>query len=332
MRVETQVTSVSWIPSEAVTGMMKAGFEVGLGHYDEPPPDALTDTEVEDMRVGGKFRFANQMRAWAEFDDSGKVVSHGVDGGCLMGITKVHVGPFGASFTNVKLPEIRADREIGDGWIRLTQTAGGRTSVPLPRKINRAPFVRLQSPLVWTTLSITLYSDGLSEGKLVGASPFPRHWMYDADGALHSKAGTTDFMTWMGQDMDTPWGASDSPVIVTAAETALERELSTKIMRGGRKPRIRRLEAGEVLILQGEPDDRLFLLLDGVVAIDVDGKAITELGPGAVIGERAVLEGGRRTSTVTAVTAIRVAEADAASIDRLALEDLATGHRSESVQ
>jgi len=328
MRVESQVTSISWIPSEAVTGMMKAGFDVGLGHYDEPPPDVLTD--VEGMRTGGKFRFANQLRAWAEFDESGKPVAHGVDGGCLMGITKVHLGPFGASFTNVKLPEIRGDREIGDGWIRLTQTAGGRTSFPLPRKINRAPFVRLQSPLVWTTLSITLYANGLAEGKLVGASPFPRHWVYDAHGQLDSKAGTTDFATWMAQDLDTPWGAADSPVVVTAAETALERQLSAQIMRAGRKPRIRRVEAGDVLILQGEPDDKLYLLLDGVVAIDVDGKPITELGPGAVIGERAILEGGRRTSTVTAVTALRVAEADASAIDRLALEDLASGHRSES--
>jgi hypothetical protein len=329
MRVETQVTSVSWIPSEAVSGMLKAGIQAGLGHYDDPPPDVLTD--LESMRAAGKFRFANQMRAWADFDESGKPTAYGVDGGCQMGVTKVSFGPFGASFANVKLPEIRADREIGDGWIRLTQTAGGRTSVPLPRKISRAPFVRLQSPLVWTTLSVTLYADGLAETKLVGASPFPRHWVYDAHGRLDSKAGTTDFESWMGQDMDTPWGASDSPVLVTAAETALERQLSTQIMRGGRKPRIRRLEAGEVLILQGEPDDRLFLLLDGVVAIDVDGKPITELGPGAVIGERAILEGGRRTSTVTAITAIRVAEADASSIDRLALEDLAAGHRSEPV-
>jgi hypothetical protein len=327
MRVESKLTSVSWIPSEGVTGMMKAGFEVGLGHYDEPLPDVLTD--IEGMRTAGKFRFANQMRAWAEFDESGKPVAHGVDGGCLMGITKVYVGPFGTTFSNVVLPEIRGDREIGDGWIRLTQTAGGRTSFPLPRKINRAPYVRLQSPLVWTTLAITLYADGLAEGKLVGASPFPRHWVYDTHDRLDSKAGTTDFATWLSQDANTPWGAEDSPVIVTAAETALERELSTRIMRGGRKPKIRRLTPGDVLMLQGEPGDALYVLLDGVVAVDVDGKAITELGPGAVIGERAILERGQRTSTVTAVTAIRVAEASADSLDRFALEELAAGHKGE---
>jgi hypothetical protein len=319
----TEVLRLTW----SSTSRGKPRF--GIGQYDEPLPDVITD--IEALRTGGKFRFANQMRAWAEFDDSGKPVAHGVDGGCLMGITKVYVGRFGASFTNVVLPEIRADREIGDGWIRLTQTAGGRTSFPLPRRINRAPFVRLQSPLVWTTLSITLYANGRTETKLVGASPFPRHWVYDADGRLDSKAGTTDFATWMSQDLDTPWGSADSPVVVTAAETALERQLSAQIMRGGRRPRTRRLGPGEILMLQGEPDDRLYLLLDGVVAIDVDGKQVAELGPGAVIGERAILEGGRRTSTVTAVTAIRVAEADASSIDRLALEDLASGHRSEPV-
>ncbi|MGZ6269646.1 MAG: cyclic nucleotide-binding domain-containing protein, partial [Candidatus Limnocylindrales bacterium] len=127
----------------------------------------------------------------------------------------------------------------------------------------------------------------------------------------------------------TPWGDEDSPVVVTAAETALERQLSTLLMRGAAKPAVHRHEAGSQLVRQGEPGRSLFLLLDGVVRIDVDGQPLGEVGPGAVLGERAVLEEGRRTATLTAVTPICVAEAPAAAIDREALARLAEGHRSE---
>ena len=39
MRIEGSVTAISWIPSEAIEGMPKLPFELGVGHYDEPPPD-----------------------------------------------------------------------------------------------------------------------------------------------------------------------------------------------------------------------------------------------------------------------------------------------------
>ena len=98
---------------------------------------------------------------------------------------------------------------------------------------------------------------------------------------------------------------------------------------GRTKPAIRRLAAGAVLTEQGAPGDSLYLVLDGVVDIAVDGMTVGEVGPGAVLGERAVLEGGRRTATLTAVTAVSVAEADASGIDRDALARLAEGHRRE---
>jgi hypothetical protein len=36
MRIESSVTAISWIPSEAIEGMPKIPFEMGIGHYDEP--------------------------------------------------------------------------------------------------------------------------------------------------------------------------------------------------------------------------------------------------------------------------------------------------------
>ena len=34
---------MSWIPSEAITGVIRIPFDVGIGHYDDPPPGELTD-------------------------------------------------------------------------------------------------------------------------------------------------------------------------------------------------------------------------------------------------------------------------------------------------
>jgi CRP-like cAMP-binding protein len=118
-------------------------------------------------------------------------------------------------------------------------------------------------------------------------------------------------------------------VVVAAAETELERELSMVLMQGARKPKIRKLKEGEVLTAQGTPGDSLFLLLDGILDVTRDGRSLGPLGPGAIVGERAVLESTPRTATLTALTNLTVAEAPADTIDRAALGRLAEGHRRE---
>jgi hypothetical protein len=185
---------------------------------------------------------------------------------------------------------------------------------------------------VWTTLSLTINADGSSSFELLGASQFPRHWVYDADGALAAKVGLADFKEWWRSSFGkhTPWGDVDSPALVTAVETALERELATHIMRGGAKPAIRKFAEGDVLTEQGAPGDALFLLLDGVLGVEVDGAPIAEVGPGAILGERAILEGGARTSTLRAMTKVKVAVAAAGEIDMAALEELSHGHKRET--
>ena len=329
MRVESAATAVSWIPSEAVTGLARTAFTVGVAHYDQPPPGSLGDLDA--LRAADRFRFANRLAAWAEFAADGTVTGHGQDGGCVMGSTTVRIASLGATFAAIPMPDLRPAADVGDGWVRFTQTCGGRTALPGPRRTNRPPYVRLRAPLVWTTLAITLYADGRSEIGLAGASPFPRHWVYGADGELALKAGLTDFASWMGQPSQrfTPWGEEDSPVVVTAAETALERELSAVLMRGGARPAIRTLAAGTVLAEQGAPGGSLYLLLDGVLRVTVDGSALAEIGPGAVLGERAVLEGGIRTASLQASTPVRVAVAPADRIDREALMALREHHRVE---
>jgi CRP-like cAMP-binding protein len=84
-----------------------------------------------------------------------------------------------------------------------------------------------------------------------------------------------------------------------------------------------------MLVEQGAPGTELFLLLDGVVGVVVDGAKVGELGPGAVAGERAILEGGTRTATLRAITDVRIAVATGDEIDRERLARLAEGHHRE---
>jgi CRP-like cAMP-binding protein len=112
-------------------------------------------------------------------------------------------------------------------------------------------------------------------------------------------------------------------------ETALERSLSVQLMQGAAKPHVRRVNAGEVLVRQGEPGTSIYLVLDGVIRVDRDGQRLAEYGPGAILGERAHLEEGSRTSTLVAVTPCRVASVEASQLDRSALTELSLGHRRE---
>ena len=109
----------------------------------------------------------------------------------------------------------------------------------------------------------------------------------------------------------------------------MERELSLRVMRGGHKPKVRKVKAGTAIVEQGEVGTDLYLILDGVVRIEVDGERIAEYGPGSLHGERAVLEGGTRTSTMRAVTACTLAVAAGTEVDPAALTELSTGHRRE---
>lgn len=103
-------------------------------------------------------------------------------------------------------------------------------------------------------------------------------------------------------------------------------------MRGGKKPDIRRVKEGKVLVEQGSVSDEMYLVLNGVLVVEVDGERIAELGPGAVFGERAVLEGGTRTATLRAVAECKVAAVPADRIDPEKLAVLAKGHHREEAR
>ena len=334
MRIEHSATSISWIPSTSMTGMGKVATKVGVAHDDAPPPDALgddVDARLAELVADDRLRFANHLRAAIDVDDDGQVTGAEYLGGGRIGSTTLRVGAE-LTVAAVSMPDRQLDPQFGDGWVKFTQTAGGRTGVPMPRPVSRPPFVQYRAPVAWSTLELTIHTDGTTEHQLVGASPFPRHWVYDTAGALVAKTGLIDMKEWAANAFGkhTPWGDEDSPAFVTVIETALERELSALVMQGDAKPKVRKVRDGDVLTRQGDPGDELFLLLDGVLVVDVDGTEWAEVGPGAVLGERAMLEGGRRTSTLLARTPCRVAVVPADQIDRDKLAELSTGHRRES--
>jgi hypothetical protein len=323
MRVESSVTSLSWIPQGATEGFNRLTFGLlRVAHFDAPPPEVLGD--LDELQATDRFRFANRLEAWVEVQD-GRIVDAGQAGGGRINVTKVGYGPASIAFTPVAMPDLRPDPEIGPSWARFVQTAGGGTGFPTPRRVRQPPYVQIAPAIPWTTLALTIHADGTAEHRLVGASSFPRHWVYDHSGRLVAKSGFIDYDTWWREAFGThtPWGAEDSAPVVTAVESALERQLSVAVIDA--KPRFRRLQAGRTLVEQGERGEELFLLFDGVLRVEVDGKPVAEVGPGAILGEMALLRDGRRMATLRAVTPCRVAVVPKDQIDRPALEELAKG-------
>ena len=62
------------------------------------------------------------------------------------------------------------------------------------------------------------------------------------------------------------------------------------------------VEAGRVLVEQGRAGHECYVIVTGEATVERDANTIATLGPGDTIGELAVLDGGPRTATVTAVT------------------------------
>ena len=330
MRIVKSVTSVTWIPSEAIEGMPKLPFELGITHYDDPPPDRIQEGELEALRAADRFREANELRAWIEVDD-GKIIDSGYSGGAHVGSTRVNVGPKTLSFAGVKYPLIQHEPERGPDWVKFVQSAGGRMGLPAPRRVRGKPFLQIASASAWTTLQLIIYADGTAKYTLAGASPFPRHWIYDDEGKLVEKSGTVDFERWWRESFgpNMPWGGEDSPAVLAAAESELERELSRVVMTQPEGLERRELSEGEALVQQDQPGTELYLVLDGMLDVEVDGDIVAEVGPGAILGVRASLEGGLRSATLRAATRCRVVVIPEELLDPSELAAIASGQRRE---
>lgn len=64
--------------------------------------------------------------------------------------------------------------------------------------------------------------------------------------------------------------------------------------------------AGDVVVEQGEPGDRYYVIESGTAAVSGDGRPVATLGPGEGFGEIALLRRTRRTATVRATSDLRL--------------------------
>jgi CRP-like cAMP-binding protein len=79
--------------------------------------------------------------------------------------------------------------------------------------------------------------------------------------------------------------------------------------------------AGQMLIERGKPGTGLYVVIEGQIVVEAP-EGTRELGPGSVIGERALFaEDGTRTARVRALTHGVVVAVDRTEIDRLCAED-----------
>src|SRR2546425_8969874 len=131
MRYESSTTSVSWIRSEAIPGMMRLPFDLGPVHYDDPPADQLGD--VAALSRSGAVRFINELRAWIEVED-GLIVRHGHSGRGWIGKTKLGFGSGEIVYPEIGMPDICPEPEDGKLSVRFVQTSGGWERKPVAPK------------------------------------------------------------------------------------------------------------------------------------------------------------------------------------------------------
>ncbi len=63
--------------------------------------------------------------------------------------------------------------------------------------------------------------------------------------------------------------------------------------------------AGNRIVTEGMEGVEFFLVIDGDAAIEAGGRGVARLGAGDFFGEVAALDGGPRTATVRAISALR---------------------------
>jgi CRP-like cAMP-binding protein len=85
--------------------------------------------------------------------------------------------------------------------------------------------------------------------------------------------------------------------------------------------------AGQMLIEHDKPGTGLYVVVEGHIVVEAP-EGTRELGPGSVVGERALLSAdGMRTARVRALTHGVVLAVDRAEVDRLCAEDPAFAER-----
>ncbi|HXG26821.1 MAG TPA: cyclic nucleotide-binding domain-containing protein [Candidatus Binatia bacterium] len=83
--------------------------------------------------------------------------------------------------------------------------------------------------------------------------------------------------------------------------------------------------AGEVLMLEGEPGDEFYVIVDGTVRIERRGRTIRSMTAGGFLGEIALIEHRPRTATATCTSDVTLLALRQHEFDRL-LETMPAVH------
>jgi MFS family permease len=89
--------------------------------------------------------------------------------------------------------------------------------------------------------------------------------------------------------------------------------------------------AGSVVIRQGDPGSRFYVLVEGRAVVTRDGAKVTDRGPGDYFGEVALLLDQPRNATVTAVTDLRLFVLERDEFLRVVTGNAGVGMRARSV-
>jgi len=77
---------------------------------------------------------------------------------------------------------------------------------------------------------------------------------------------------------------------------------------------------GAVLFSEGERGNTMYVLIQGRAEISVGGEIIESAGPGALLGEMALVSSSPRSATVTAGSEVKLVAVDVKHFDLLARE------------
>lgn len=85
-------------------------------------------------------------------------------------------------------------------------------------------------------------------------------------------------------------------------------------------------KAGDVLMLEGEPGDAFYVIVEGTVRVEHGDRTVRSMTAGGFVGEIALIDRRLRTATVTCVTDVHALEIHGHEFERL-LETLPAVHR-----
>lgn len=76
-------------------------------------------------------------------------------------------------------------------------------------------------------------------------------------------------------------------------------------------------KAGEILMLEGEPGDAFYVIVEGTIRVERGDRTVRSMTAGGFLGEIALVDRSPRTATATCVSDVRLLEIRAHEFERL---------------